>query len=79
MTLDCEYRQLTKAAPDIAIGRVDLQDRAQVLNSMRELVARPQYTSNALHGRNGPLVVLQGLFVALHGAVKILHLLGEGA
>jgi hypothetical protein len=32
-----------------------------------------------LHGRNGPLVVLQGLFITLHGAVKILHLLGEGA
>ena len=75
----CATSQLTKAAPDIAIGRINLQDGAQVLNGVRELVARAQYTGDALHGRDGPLVVLQGLFIALHGAVKILHLLGQGA
>ena len=65
----------TKATPDVAICGVNLQNGTQVLDCVRELIAGAQNASDALHGRNRPLVMLQSLFVALHGTVKILHLL----
>ncbi len=66
---------VTKTAPDIAIGRVDLEDGAQVLNSLRERILGAQDTRDALHGGHRPLVVLERKLVALHGAVEVLHLL----
>lgn len=68
-------RDITKAAPNIAVGRIDLEDGAQILDGRGEGVLGAQDARNALHSGDRPLVVLQGLLVALHGAVKVLHLL----
>lgn len=72
-------RRLTEAAPDIAVGRVDLENGAQILDRGREGILCSQDAGDALHGRHRPLVEFQGLFVALYGAVVVLHLFGEGA
>lgn len=70
---------LTEAAPDVAVGWVDFQDGAQVFHSRRESVLGAQNTSNTLHSWHRPLIELQGLFVALHGTIEVLHLLRERA
>lgn len=68
----------TEAAPDIAIGGIDLENGAQVLDGSGEGVLCAQDAGHALHGRDRPLIELEGLFVALHSAVVVLHLLREG-
>jgi hypothetical protein len=70
---------LTEASPNIAIGRFDLQNGFQILYSSWEGILGAQDTGDALHGWNRPLVELQSLVIALHSAVVVLHLLGEGA
>lgn len=66
---------VTETAPDVAIGRVNLQDSAQVLDSLRKRVLGAQDARDTLHGWHRPLVVLERKLIALHGAVKVLHLL----
>jgi hypothetical protein len=70
---------LTETAPNVAIGLIDFEDSAQVLDSCREGVFGAQDACDTLHSWHRPLVELQGLFVALHGTVVVLHLLREGA
>lgn len=70
---------MTKATPDVAVCRVDLQDSAQILDCSGKGILGAQDAGDALHRRHGPLVELQSLFVALHGAIIVLHLLREGA
>lgn len=65
---------MAKAAPDVAIIVVDLEDCAQVLYSLRERVFGAQDACDTLHGWHRPLIVLERKLVALHGAVKVLHL-----
>lgn len=72
-------RRLTETTPDITVGGVNLQNGAQVFHGMRELVARAQNACHSLHGGYRPLVVLQGLLVALHRAIEISHLLRQRA
>lgn len=72
-------RLLTEAAPNIAIGLVDLEDSTQVFDSCWKGIFGAQNARDTLHSWHRPLVELQGLFVALHGAVVVLHLLREGA
>lgn len=69
----CE--ELTKTTPDIAIGGIDLQDCAQVLDRGREGIFCAQDTCDADHGWHGPLIELQRLLVALHGTIVVIHLL----
>jgi hypothetical protein len=71
--------RLTEAAPDVAVGGVDLQNGAQILDRGGESIFGAQDACNAHHGWHRPLVEFQGLLIALHGAVKVVHLLGEGA
>jgi len=65
---------VTKAAPDVAIVVVDLEDSAQIFHSLRERVLGAQDARDTLHGWHRPLVVLERKLVALHSAVEILHL-----
>jgi hypothetical protein len=71
--------QLTKTAPDVAIRGIDFQDGAQILDRGGERIFCAQDACDAHHGWHRPLIELQGLLVTLHGAVKVVHLLGEGA
>jgi hypothetical protein len=71
--------RLTQTAPDIAVGRVDLQNGAQIFNSGRKSVLCAQNACDAHHGRYRPLVELEGLLITLHGAIKVVHLFGQGA
>ena len=66
---------VAKTAPDVAIGRVNLQNSAQILYGLGERVFGTQDARDTLHGWHRPLVVLERKLVALHGAVKVLHLL----
>ena len=66
---------VTETAPDVAIGRVNLQNSAQVLDGLRKRVFGAQDARDTLHGWHRPLVVLERKLVALHGAVEVLHLL----
>ena len=65
---------VTETAPDVAIGRVNLQNSAQILYGLRKGVFGAQDACDTLHGWYRPLVVLERKLVALHGAVKVLHL-----
>jgi hypothetical protein len=71
--------RLTETTPHISVGRVNLEDGAQVFYSLGEGVLCAQNARNALHRWYRPLVVLESQLVAFHGAVEVLHLLGEGA
>lgn len=71
------HSSLTQATPDLTIGRVDLQDTLQVLDGLGELLLVPQDAGDGIHGRDGPLVVAQGLLVRLKGAVGIAHQVGQ--
>jgi hypothetical protein len=66
---------LTKAAPNVTVGMVDLENGAQILDCCRESVLCAQDTCDALHSWHRPLVELERLFVALHGAFEVVHLL----
>ena len=76
---DIAVLRLTKAAPHVAVGRVYLQNGAQVFHSLGERVFCAQDACNALHRWYRPLVVLESQLVAFHGAIEVLHLLREGA
>lgn len=65
---------VTETAPDVAIGRVNFQNSAQVLYSLWERVLCAQDARDSLHGWHRPLIVLKRELVALHGAVEVLHL-----
>lgn len=66
---------VAKTAPDVAVGRVNFENGAQILYGLRKRVLGAQDARDPLHGRHRPLVVLERKLVALHGAVKVLHLL----
>jgi hypothetical protein len=68
---------MAEAAPNVAIGLVDFEDSAQVFDSCRKGILGAQNACDALHSRHRPLVELEGLFVALHGTVIVLHLLRQ--
>lgn len=80
-TLACCRKQVgtrwgrTKTTPDFAISLVDLQDRAQILYGLWEEVFGAQNARDTLHGRDRPLIALQGLLIALDSTVQVLHLL----
>ena len=65
---------VAETAPDVAIGRVNLKNGAQILYSLRERVLGAQDACDTLHSWYRPLVVLERELVALHGAVEVLHL-----
>lgn len=66
---------LTKAAPYITIRVIDFEDCAQVFDCSREGILCAEDACDALHSWYRPLVELQGLLVALHGAIEVVHLL----
>jgi uncharacterized membrane protein YeaQ/YmgE (transglycosylase-associated protein family) len=68
---------VAEATPNVTIGLVDLENSAQVFDSCWEGIFGAQNTRDTLHSWHRPLVEFQGLFVALHGAVVVLHLLRE--
>lgn len=61
----------TEAAPDLAIGCINLQNGAQIINRVAELVFGSINIRDGLHRRHRPVVVADGLFVRGDCAVQI--------
>lgn len=69
----------TKTAPDFAVVGVDFYNVPQILDGSGELLQAAQDARNGLHGRDRPVVVSQGMVVALLGALVVVHHLGQAA
>jgi hypothetical protein len=70
---------MTEATPDVAVGLIDLENSAQVFNGCWKGIFGAQDACDALHSWHRPLIEFQGLLVALHSTVIVLHLLRKGA
>lgn len=64
-------RALTKAAPDLAICRIDLEDGIQIFHSFAEVFAGSQDQAYGIHGLDRVRVRAQSMFVGEHGFVKV--------
>lgn len=69
----------TETAPNITIVRINLENILQVLDGGGKLLHAPEDARDGLHSRDRPIVVAQGMVVALTSAVKVAHHLREVA
>lgn len=75
------HHQVTMAqtTPGLAAGRVQFQDILKVLDGLGELLLGAQDARDGIHGRDGPLIVAQCLFIRIHGTVKVAHEFSQAA
>ena len=75
------HHQVTvaQATPGLAAGRVQFQDILKVLNGLGELLLGAQDARDGVHGRDGPLIVAQRLFIRIHSTVKVAHEFSQAA
>jgi hypothetical protein len=68
---------VAQTTPGFTACRVEFQNILKILDGLGELFLGPQDARDGIHGGDGPLVVAQGLFIRIHGALKIAEQLGQ--
>lgn len=70
---------VSQAAPDVAIGAIQLDNGLEVFHGARKVFLGAQDARNGRHGGDRELIVSQRLFVGVDGAVEVSHHFGQRA